>query len=61
MEFPNQSEMSKAYRQLQKEKKEQKAIEKKAKNYYGDSKEYRAEWRKLNKRKAEPRQNTRWV
>ena len=61
MEFPNQNELSKAYNQQQKDKKEQKAIEKKSKNYYGDSKEYKAEWRKQNKRKAEPRQNTRWI
>lgn len=61
MEFPNQNILCSEYNQQKKEKKIEKAIEKKAKNYYGDSKEYRAEWRRQNKRKAEPRQNTKWI
>jgi len=56
-----QNELSKQYAEQQKETKKQKAIDKKAKNYYGDSKEYKQEWEKQNKRKSEPKQRTKWI
>ena len=61
MEYPNQNALCAAYNQQQKDKKVEKAIEKKAKNYYGDSKEYMKEWRRQNKRTSEPKQRTKWI
>jgi len=60
-QIQNQSKIVDMYKDEKKEIKKQKAIDKKAKNYYGDSKEYRNEWKRNNKRKAEPRQRTKWI